>query len=617
MSKQKVVKRMDSKQVGALVESALSQQHFAAVDPGKVVVDGIRVIELDVHDVKPYEGNPRTSTNHQELKDSIRSRGLDARFSVTKRPGQSFYITARGGCTRLRAMQELADEGDARFKRMEFFLVDYKSESDLLAGHLVENGKHKPMSFWDSAMGVVNLRSQLEQERGHSLSSREFEDALAESGLKTAQPILIDYRYLGETLAQLQEAYQQSVNRNDIRNILRPAQTLLAKLWEKHGKQGSDLDSLIRFSVSIYQDDKGYDPQRLADFIEAEVARELGYTAQSIVPVLAALRVSPDAPLADLLNPNPASVQAAGDASNLGDSQDGAAAPFAETPQSQRSDPDAQSPTLRYEQPAQSTYDTEPTLSRTGSGHGSDSSFGDSSVGSKNDDNYDDGDDGPIAGIPGLSVASGLTPNPPKAKPLVQPSSGQASLVQHQEGLALGFGTVPQASSIDDAILLILDEVQAAADAVGIARHVVIAPTMPQGYLMEVPDKPLGSSPEDYAVQGWWLLAILSGQLHPNPRYLLDLQTHDGKLVLPDTGRNGFRSRLEEAVLLFEAEDQQGMEQNAWVDAIKLFLGGQTQDEAWFLFEMATNVQHPLSEHTTTILNLIKQLNLMIRQEAV
>lgn len=207
----------------------------------------------------------------------------------------------------------------------------------------------------------------------------------------------------------------------------------------------------------------------------------------------------------------------------------------------------------------------------------------------------------------GLSVASGLKPNLPKTAQQQE----QAALQSMQTSLVEEFGAVPAVFTVDEALTLILDEVQAAGDSVGVTHLVTVAPTMPHGYLMEVPNKALGAEPGDFAVQGWWLLATLSGQLHPDVRFMLDAKTTEGHLVIPDTGPNGFRTRILTAVQAHEAGDVAGMEQNHWTDAINLYLGGLTQDSAWFVFEMATSPNHPLANHTTALLNLIRQLNLI------
>jgi hypothetical protein len=51
---------------------------------------------LGVDEVLPWEDNPRTTRNprYDELKESIRNRGLDTPPPVTRRPGEEKYRSA-------------------------------------------------------------------------------------------------------------------------------------------------------------------------------------------------------------------------------------------------------------------------------------------------------------------------------------------------------------------------------------------------------------------------------------------------------------------------------------------------------------------------------------------
>ena len=78
------------------------------------------VMRLRCTDIKPYDHNPRTSTNakYAEIKAGILERGglPTGALSVTKRPGSSQYMLYMGGNTRLAIIKELWEEtGDSRF----------------------------------------------------------------------------------------------------------------------------------------------------------------------------------------------------------------------------------------------------------------------------------------------------------------------------------------------------------------------------------------------------------------------------------------------------------------------------------------------------------------------
>ncbi len=77
-------------------------------------------MRLTLHDVLPWHDNPRTTRNPKfdEIKESIRHRGLDTPPPVTRRPGEDKYRIRNGGNTRLEALNELYKEtGDERYHR--------------------------------------------------------------------------------------------------------------------------------------------------------------------------------------------------------------------------------------------------------------------------------------------------------------------------------------------------------------------------------------------------------------------------------------------------------------------------------------------------------------------
>jgi hypothetical protein len=108
-----MTKRLHSNDIKKLIEAEMAQNDanrqrtgtgnpLPPGEPGDF--NGMAVIRLRVADVEPYEDNPRQTLNPQfdEIKDSIRARGLDQRLIVTKRPGVQRYILAKGGKTRLK-----------------------------------------------------------------------------------------------------------------------------------------------------------------------------------------------------------------------------------------------------------------------------------------------------------------------------------------------------------------------------------------------------------------------------------------------------------------------------------------------------------------------------------
>jgi len=141
---------------------------------------------IGVMEVRAYEDNPRRSRNPRfdEIKESIRSGGIRSPLTVTRRPGETHYITEAGGNTRLLATQELWNETrDPRFEKITVLFRPWRSESHVLGAHLIENDLRGDIGFWDKAVGITALKAKLEAEQGRSLSTRQLDDALRALGL--------------------------------------------------------------------------------------------------------------------------------------------------------------------------------------------------------------------------------------------------------------------------------------------------------------------------------------------------------------------------------------------------------------------------------------------------
>jgi hypothetical protein len=107
------------------------------------------------------------------------------------------------GNTRLLAQLQLWEEtADPRFETVPVVIRAWCAESDVLAGHLIENEQRSDLTFWDKAQGVVALKAALEQERAAALSLRQWESALLDLG--------IDTRQLAENLRALRHSNEEA-----------------------------------------------------------------------------------------------------------------------------------------------------------------------------------------------------------------------------------------------------------------------------------------------------------------------------------------------------------------------------------------------------------------------
>lgn len=120
------------------------------------IADTPMVITLDK--LRPYEHNPRINRNplFDEIKASIKNRGLEAPPPITRRPGEEFYIIRNGGNTRLAILNELWTETrDEQFLRIQCLFRPWPKRGDIVAltGHLAENDMHGRRTLGRTAPG--------------------------------------------------------------------------------------------------------------------------------------------------------------------------------------------------------------------------------------------------------------------------------------------------------------------------------------------------------------------------------------------------------------------------------------------------------------------------------
>ena len=92
---------------GKLLASGFERSGPSATTLSDPIADTPMVVTLD--QLRPYDHDPRMKRNpaYEEIKASIRERGLDAAPAITRRPGEDHYIIRNGGNTRLAILREL------------------------------------------------------------------------------------------------------------------------------------------------------------------------------------------------------------------------------------------------------------------------------------------------------------------------------------------------------------------------------------------------------------------------------------------------------------------------------------------------------------------------------
>ncbi|QPB42884.1 ParB family protein [Rodentibacter haemolyticus] len=169
-----------------------SLQPYQAVSADTETPNGHRLITITLDQLRPYEGNPRRTKNpaYEDIKASIKSRGLDHAPNVTQRPGDNFYTILDGGNTRLQALNELFKETrDRRFWSIECIFKPWQGEADdinsqlnILIGHLAENDVRGDLSFIEKALGIREVKSLYEKKYGEYFSHRKLAEKLGENG---------------------------------------------------------------------------------------------------------------------------------------------------------------------------------------------------------------------------------------------------------------------------------------------------------------------------------------------------------------------------------------------------------------------------------------------------
>ena len=174
-----------------LLASGFERSGPSAAALSDPIADTPMVVTLD--ELRPYDHDPRVARNpaYEDIKASIRERGLDAPPAITRRPGEPHYIIRNGGNTRLAILRELWSETrEERFFRVPCLFRPWpqRGEVVVLTGHLAENELRAGLSFIERALGVEKAREFYEQEGGQPLSQSELARRLAADGFPVPQP---------------------------------------------------------------------------------------------------------------------------------------------------------------------------------------------------------------------------------------------------------------------------------------------------------------------------------------------------------------------------------------------------------------------------------------------
>ncbi|EQM88684.1 integrating conjugative element ParB [Pseudomonas aeruginosa WC55] len=247
------------------------------------IADTPMVVTLD--QLRPYDHDPRKKRNpaYEDIKASIRERGLDAAPAITRRPGEDHYIIRNGGNTRLAILRELWSETkDERFFRISCLFRPWPSRGEvvMLTGHLAENELRGGLTFIERALGVEKAREFYEQECGAALNQSELARRLAADGFPVQQSHISRMndavRYL---LPAIPTVLYGGLGRHQVErlSVMRKA-CMLA--WERYTKGRTlvqDFDDFFQEVLSQFdtQADE-FAPQRVQDELIGQMSELLG-----------------------------------------------------------------------------------------------------------------------------------------------------------------------------------------------------------------------------------------------------------------------------------------------------------------------------------------------------
>lgn len=170
-----------------------------------------------------YVDNPRQTRNplYDEIKESIRNRGLDHAPNVTRKTPADPYMIKDGGNTRLQILRELWEEtGDHKYYRLELMFHPWTSDLDVLVGHMIENEMRGNMMFIERAIAARRIKEKLEAEKGKSISVKALAARITEMGWSMNDSNLGQMLYAEELLFPvIPEAFWHGIGIDRVKKI--------------------------------------------------------------------------------------------------------------------------------------------------------------------------------------------------------------------------------------------------------------------------------------------------------------------------------------------------------------------------------------------------------------
>lgn len=246
---------------------------------------------VTLEQLRPYDLNPRVTRNplYDDIKASIRERGLDAPPAITRRPGGVHYIIRNGGNTRLAILGELWTETkDEQFFRIACLFRPWPARGEIVAltGHLAENELHGGLTFIERALGVEQARQLYELEDNTALTQVDLARRLSLDGYPVQQSHISRMRdavqYL---LPAIPTVLYGGLGRHQVERlaVLRKAGE---RIWEQHaqGKAlSTDFATLFQDMLQAFDGDAAtFSLPRVQDELIGQISEWLGINYDSL-----------------------------------------------------------------------------------------------------------------------------------------------------------------------------------------------------------------------------------------------------------------------------------------------------------------------------------------------
>ncbi|MCM2329712.1 integrating conjugative element, PFGI_1 class, ParB family protein [Geopseudomonas sagittaria] len=246
-------------------------------------------MRVTLEQLRPYEHNPRLIRNpqYEEIKASIRTRGLDQAPPITRRPGESHFIIRNGGNTRLAILNELWQETrDERFFRIHCLFRPWADETTALLGHMAENDLHSPLTFIERALSVAKIKT-LFQRDGGELSQSELARRLTAGGYPISQPhISRMLDTLEHLLPGLPQTLYAGLGKPLIQRLL-GLRKQAKRVWDRHPDTRNDFDELWFSTLASLDEPGSFEHERLKDALLAGMSEALGQPGRLLAAELA------------------------------------------------------------------------------------------------------------------------------------------------------------------------------------------------------------------------------------------------------------------------------------------------------------------------------------------